>query len=162
MGLSVYFPEEPKASINFGKIEGGTSVNTIAPEAFVLLDIRSENFDVLNNLTNLIVGLVQEFNSADIEVTTEHIGDRPAGSISIDHPLCILAGKAILEQGDEPIFTIGSTDANIPLSKGLPAVTIGLTTGGGVHTIQEYIDIAPIKKGMDQLFYIIKNIWSVI
>jgi len=54
-------------------------------------------------------------------------------------------------QGLEAVLTSGSTDANIPLSRGIPAVVVGMTAGGGAHTLNEYIDVAPIEKGLAQL-----------
>jgi len=54
-------------------------------------------------------------------------------------------------------LSIGSTDANVPLSQGLPAVCIGLTTGGGAHTAKEYINTPPLEKGLAQLVMLIKR-----
>jgi tripeptide aminopeptidase len=57
----------------------------------------------------------------------------------------------VREQGLEPELSSGSTDANIPLSNSLPALVLGVTTGGSAHTINEFNDIKPIEKGMEQL-----------
>jgi di/tripeptidase len=79
------------------------------------------------------------------------IGNRPAGFISADHLLIQTAISSLAQLGVEPALTIGSTDANIPFSKGFPAVVLGVTIGGGAHTSKEYIDIAPIKRGLIHL-----------
>ena len=67
----------------------------------------------------------------------EIIGQRPAGEISAEHPLVKLAVNCMHEQGLSGVLTAGSTDANIPLSRGIPAVVMGITTGGGAHTTHE-------------------------
>jgi acetylornithine deacetylase/succinyl-diaminopimelate desuccinylase-like protein len=55
------------------------------------------------------------------------------------------------EQGLEAVLTAGSTDANIPLSRGMPAVVMGISTGGGAHTLNEFVDIEPIAKGVESV-----------
>ena len=81
----------------------------------------------------------------------ESIGERPAGGISEKHEFVQLAIKCSQEQVVDVILTTGSTDANIPLSQNIPAIVMGITTGGGAHTTNEYIDIDPVKKGMEIL-----------
>ncbi len=65
----------------------------------------------------------------------EIIGERPAGELAAEHPLVQLAVTCTREQGLNAILTAGSTDANIPLSRNIPAVVMGITTGGGAHTL---------------------------
>jgi di/tripeptidase len=57
-------------------------------------------------------------------------------------------------------LSIGSTDANVPLSRGFPAVCVGLTTGGGAHTMTEFINISPIAKGLALLVGIVRRVFS--
>jgi acetylornithine deacetylase/succinyl-diaminopimelate desuccinylase-like protein len=63
------------------------------------------------------------------------------------------------EQGVNPVLTSGSTDANIPLSKGYPAVVLGISTGGSAHTVHEYIHTEPVEKGMEQLLNFVSRVW---
>jgi tripeptide aminopeptidase len=81
----------------------------------------------------------------------EVIGARPAGEMPESHPLVKLAQTCLQEQGFEAVLTSGSTDANIPLSRGYPALVLGVTKGGGAHTKQEFIELPPVEKGMAQL-----------
>lgn len=152
-------PQEPRSSLNVGVIAGGTSVNTIAPEAHLELDLRSEGSTALQSLTRLVEDVVVTANRPDVQFTCELIGQRPAGKISSTHPLVRLAQRALQVQGLEAHLAIGSTDANIPLSRGLPAVTIGLTTGHGAHTVNEYIHTQPLAKGLAQLVSLIEGVW---
>lgn len=156
----IELPRRPRTTLNVGTISGGTSINTIAPRAQMELDLRSENPGVLTDLEARVDRLVKACSRPDVQFHTELIGSRPAGEISPDHPLMILAKKALQDAGVEPLLNIGSTDANVPLSLGYPAVTIGLTNGFGAHTVQETLFTAPIETGMRQLENIVRGIFS--
>ena len=87
----------------------------------------------------------------NIQVDIEVIGDRPAGEIPVSHPLVKFANECHIANGMKADLNIGSTDANEPLSRGLPAICIGLTTGGGSHSMYEYINIKPVAQGLQIL-----------
>lgn len=144
-------PDVPRTTLNVGRIIGGTSVNTIASEAQLELDLRSEDETTLHNLVKQMESLIASASRQGVKFETEAIGNRPAGSIRDDHPLIRAAMRSLTALGVEPSLTTGSTDANIPFSKGFPSVVLGVTTGGGAHTVNEYIDIPPIEKGMTHL-----------
>ena len=148
---SLELPKEPRTTMNVGKISGGTSVNVIASEAWMELDLRSEGQESLAELISQVEKLIQDANKPDVAFEAEVIGQRPAGEISADHPLIKLAQECIREQGLEPTLTSGSTDANVPLSKGYPALVLGITTGGGAHTTNEFINTSLVEKGLGQL-----------
>ena len=153
-------PQEPRCSLNVGTIHGGISINTIAAEAYLELDLRSECADALETLVGQTRQMVENLSGSDARFSMETIGKRPAGEISELHPLVQLAKRCLLEQGIQPHFTIGSTDANIPLSQGLPAICLGLSTGYGAHTSGEYIDTRPLLLGMAQLVAFVKGAFS--
>ncbi len=148
---SLPMQSNPRTSLNVGLISGGTGVNVLAPEATLELDIRSESPEVLKTLVHRVEELIRSTNREGVKSEMEVIGRRPAGEIPEDHPLVKLAEDCLAEQGLKATFTAGSTDANIPLSRGYPAIVLGITTGSGAHTVHEYIDIAPVEKGMRQL-----------
>ena len=148
---SMKLPESPRTTMNVGKISGGTSINVIASEAWMELDLRSEGQESLTELISKVEKKIEEANQPDVAFEAEVIGQRPAGEISAEHPLIQLAQECIREQGMEPTLTSGSTDANIPLSKGYPALVLGIATGGGAHTTNEFINLKPIEKGLEQL-----------
>jgi tripeptide aminopeptidase len=151
-------PHAPRTTLNVGTISGGTSVNTIAAEAMLELDLRSEGWDVLEKISAQVEELVREANRAGVETEAQVIGQRPAGEIPADHPLVRLAEICLQDVGFNPHLNIGSTDANQPLSRGFPAVTIGLTTGSGAHTVHEYINVDPLEKGMEQVVRLVSGI----
>ena len=153
-------PAHPRTSLNVGVVEGGTTVNTIAAEAHLELDLRSEGARALNDLVSQVETLVKAANRPDVQAVVEFIGQRPAGKISAAHPLVRLAQQTLAEQGLHPTLTIGSTDANIPLSRGLPALCLGLSTGGGAHTLNEYVNIPPLNQGMEQILGVIEGAFA--
>lgn len=145
-------PSDPKTTFNVGVIEGGTTVNSIAREASLLLDLRSEEPAALNEVVRQARQIVDQMPTPDgINVSLEIIGNRPAGRIGRGAPLVRWAEAALKEVGcDEPEYTMASTDANIPLSYGLPAVCIGLSRSGNTHRPDEYMDVGTIPAGIGQ------------
>jgi acetylornithine deacetylase/succinyl-diaminopimelate desuccinylase-like protein len=148
---SLSLPTSPRTTMNVGKISGGTSVNVIASEASLDLDLRSEGQESLTVLVAAVDRIIQKANRPGVSVESQVIGQRPAGELPVGHPLVTLAKDLLQEQGLDAGLISGSTDANVPLSKGYPALVLGVTTGGGAHTVHEYINIPPIGQGMEQL-----------
>lgn len=157
---SLDLPSQPRTTMNVGKISGGTSVNVIASEATIDLDLRSEGQDTLAQLVSVADKLIQNANRGDVRVDAQVIGHRPAGEISRYHPLVKLAEDCLRNLGVNPILTSGSTDANVPLSKGYPAVVLGISTGGGAHTVHEFVNTGPVGLGMEQLAMFVERVWK--
>ncbi|MGA2490135.1 MAG: M20/M25/M40 family metallo-hydrolase [Anaerolineales bacterium] len=153
-------PPQPRTTLNVGIISGGSSVNTIAAEAMLELDLRSESTATLEDLVRQVKQIISSAQKPGVLFELETIGQRPAGELPAEHPLVKLAQDCLREVGIEPRLSIGSTDANLPLSLGLPALTIGLTTGGRAHTVHEFINIAPLEKGVEQLVRLVSRAWD--
>ena len=156
---SLELPTEPRTTINVGKISGGTSVNVIASEASLDLDLRSEDQGSLAELVSAAEKLIADAGKSNVSFEAEVIGERPSGVIPADHQLVTRAQDCLREQGLDGGLISGSTDANVPLSKGYPAIVLGVTTGGGAHTMNEYINTAPVKQGMEQLVRFVERAW---
>ncbi|CAG1012705.1 Succinyl-diaminopimelate desuccinylase [Anaerolineales bacterium] len=148
---SIRLPKSPRTTINVGTIQGGTGVNVVASEAKCELDLRSEDRKALLKLIHQVEKILKDADREGVRVMAEVIGERPAGEIPSNHPLVTLGLQCLSEQGLEASLTAGSTDANIPLSRGIPAVVMGVSTGGGAHTLNEFVDIEPIAKGMESV-----------
>lgn len=146
-------PLKPKTTYNVGVIEGGTSVNTIAQTAKMLLDLRSEDPHRLAILVAEVEKLVlNRQRLRDVSVEMKQIGNRPPGQISRDAPLVQQAATALRHVGSTKVnFIASSTDANVPLSQGFTAVCIGLTESGNAHRLDEYMDSTHLAQGMSQL-----------
>jgi acetylornithine deacetylase/succinyl-diaminopimelate desuccinylase-like protein len=149
-------PKEPRSSFNIGVIEGGSSVNTIAERASLLLDLRSAAPAALGTLIRQVEQIVAGARADEPRVNfeIEIVGDRPAGGIPLDHALVQLAGAAYRAEGLSVIYEIASTDANIPLSRGIPAVCVGVCNGGNAHRLDEYIEPARLPSGMRALLWL--------
>lgn len=150
-------PVHPKTTFNVGVIEGGLSVNTIAPEASALVDIRSICPDALGAFGKRVRSTMQTALPAGLELEIDVLGERPAGSTPQDHPLVRSAAAALREVGRTPIFDASSTDANVAMERGIPAICIGISRGGGGHTIDEFIETSPIASGLTQLALIVTD-----
>lgn len=143
--------DDPKTSFNAGIFQGGISVNTIAPQAVAILDMRSTSADALADVVAEVERVLQMPAPEGINVQVEVVGDRPAGELPGDQGLVPVATNVLRELGFDVTYDASSTDANIPISRGIPAICIGLTTGGNVHRVDEYINISPLAKGFAQL-----------
>jgi acetylornithine deacetylase/succinyl-diaminopimelate desuccinylase-like protein len=154
-------PEHPRTTLNVGRIWGGTSINTIAAEAGLELDMRAEEAPALERLAARVDELIKGASRGGVAVSAEVIGERPPGSLPADHALLGLAEACVTEQGERANLIAGSTDANIPLSLGYPALVMGLTIGGGAHTTGEYIESAPVEKGLEALVQFVERVWAL-
>ena len=147
----IQVPTSPKATFNVGIIEGGTSVNTISPSGSMDVDLRSESAKALADLDAKFQAAVREAVTAEnarwsksrvrISLKLDTIGIRPAGGQPDDAPIvraAVAAGKAL---GFTAPTTASSTDANYPMSLGIPAITIdGGGDGQGAHATSESYD----------------------
>ncbi len=137
-----------ETSFNVGTFHGGVSINTIAPEARAEIDLRAVHADALEALAQRLEAEAHRARQPGVEITWEHIGDRPTGSLPLSHPLVQAALTALRRRGLSGRTAVASTDANIPLSRGYPAICLGLTTGGGAHTLKEFIHTRPLSTGL--------------
>ena len=149
-GISV--SSNPRTTFNVGVIGGGTSVNAIPNEVWMDVDLRSEAPDRLDRLAETFVmhmrAAADDENAARstaqgrIEVETKLIGERPSGSTPLNSPIVQIANAVIQKFGMQPTHSIGSTDANIPISLRIPAITIDSGgIGGRAHSLDEWIDV---------------------
>ena len=158
---AVQTPKEPKTTYSASVTGGGTSVNSIPNSVFMEFDMRSESADELARLDQTLVGIldkaVEGENAArstkDGKVSYEAkvIGERPAGFTDPKADIVVLTAAAIAALGFTPQHEDSSTDSNVPMSLGIPAVTIGAGgKGGRAHALDEWIDVekAPTVKGM--------------
>ena len=165
-------PKQPKTTFTVGVVNGGTSVNSIAADAQMLLDMRSNSQEELLKTEAKILPLIQEAVDeenarwkSDKPVTAEIklVGDRPAGSQSPDHIIVQTAWLATQAIGQQPELTgASSTNANLPISIGVPAVTLG---GGGVdgrnHSPDEWYDPTNAWLGPQKIFVTILGLAGV-
>lgn len=142
---------KPKTTLNVGLIDGGVSVNTIAPIASCLVDLRSVDPAALARLGQRVDRAIERANRDGVSVATEELGQRPAGVVPLDAPIVRQATATLAALGVETVYDASSTDANAAIGRGIPALCIGLTSGGNAHRADEFIDIPPVATGLAQL-----------
>jgi acetylornithine deacetylase/succinyl-diaminopimelate desuccinylase-like protein len=148
----VTVPRTPKTTFNVGVVGGGTSVNSIPFESWMDVDMRSVSPAELATLEETFRRLMQEAADEEnrvrstaqgrIEVDFKLVGDRPSGETPLDSRIVQVAAAAVRATGMEPSFSFSSTDSNIPISLGIPAITIDSGgRGGRAHALDEWIDV---------------------
>jgi len=153
----IYAIEIPKkdgarTTCNVGIVEGGTSVNTIAQSASMLCEYRSDDVECLSYMEQKFRELFENAQNDEVTVLVEKIGDRPCADIdpALQEQLAKkLADTMTAVTGLATERRSSSTDCNIPLSMGIPAVCIGTVIGAGAHTREEYIEKASMPKGLE-------------
>jgi acetylornithine deacetylase/succinyl-diaminopimelate desuccinylase-like protein len=144
-------PKQPRTTFNVGRIEGGCGVNVIPREASMDVDLRSESAEELARLDAFFRRAAREAaedentsrrtGTPPLELDVRLIGDRPGGETSAEQPLVRLALEATGSVGAKPFLDCSSTDSNIAIARGLPAVTIGAGgASGNTHTLDEWFD----------------------
>ena len=171
--INTKVPASPRTTFNIGQIEGGTSVNSVPHEARLKVDIRSESEDELTRLESALreciaAGVRDEMDSArdrskgKLEWKVELLGSRPGGEMASDSPLLAALRAADEVVGNQSRIERSSTDANIPLSLGIDAISIGAGgSGGGAHSLQEWDDSAGREAGLKRVLLTILGISGV-
>jgi acetylornithine deacetylase/succinyl-diaminopimelate desuccinylase-like protein len=160
-------PESPRTSFNIGEIEGGTSVNSIPARAQMKVDLRSESEVELGKIESFLresvqSGIDEEMSAArdrgmaggtnmlDLKISV--LGVRPAGELPENSPLLAALLAADTRLGNRSRRERSSTDANIPLSVGIPAISIGAGgRSGGAHTTEEWFEPAGRELGLQRV-----------
>ncbi|WP_273447373.1 M20/M25/M40 family metallo-hydrolase [Thermophilibacter provencensis] len=145
-------PTAAKTTINVGRFEGGTTVNSIAEDASVLVEYRSASEECLELMYGKFVGLVEEHLRKGSRIDVKLIGRRPASGERIpagQGELIARTDEVLRELGGvTPIHQESSTDANIPLSLGVCAHTVGTVEGDLLHTREEWIEKDSLRRGL--------------
>lgn len=146
-------PERPTTTLNVGTVQGGTSVNSVPESAMASIDFRSTSSEELLRLevalhravedaveqVNAVAGAVNHRNRGALTFSIDKIGDRPAGALASDSPVLEALRAVDRHLGIATDLRLGSTDANIPISLGVPALSVGAGgDGGGAHTLAEW------------------------
>ena len=171
--INTKVPVSPRTTFNIGQIEGGTSVNSVPHEARIKVDIRSENEEELTRLESALrecisAGVRDEMDSArdrskgKLEWKVELLGSRPGGELAADSPLLSALRAADEFVSNQSRIERSSTDANIPLSMGIDAISIGAGgNGGGAHSLLEWFEPSGREMGLKRALLTILGIAGV-
>jgi len=143
---------DSRTTYNVGTISGGTSVNTIAQDAEMLYEYRSNDLQCLNEMRVFFESVVNTYRAMGIGVEVTLVGDRPCMGDVPEEAFAQLqetvAAAMQRHTGEAPAARSGSTDCNIPLSQGIPAVCMGFIRGKGAHTREEWLELSSLEVGM--------------
>jgi tripeptide aminopeptidase len=155
-------PDVPKTTFNVGRIGGGTSVNAIASEAWMEVDLRSSDRAALRALDAALQRALDGALAAEnarwgnrgrLTLSTQMVGDRPAGRVSADAPIVQAAESVTRALGLPVSLDEGSTDANLAMSLGIPAITVdGGGSASGTHSVDEAFDSTDSWQGTVRAF----------
>ena len=145
--------EGAKVTYNVGTIKGGTSVNTIAQSAEMLCEYRSNDRELLEYMEARFKEIFAAANTDEVKVSVTKVGDRPCMGFIPDgkQEALIALATEVVERvyQTEARYGKGSTDCNIPLSIGIPAIAVGNYNGGGTHTREEWVEKASMIPGLE-------------
>ena len=155
----IQVPEKGITTYNVGTISGGTSVNTIAQQAEMLYEFRSDEKESLEIMEEKFNVVVESYREKGIDVHVTVVGERPC-SAQVDEIVQGEMAERVIAAisryfGWEPTASKASTDCNIPLSMGIPAVCTGCILGQGAHTREEYVEIDSLLPGLKVAFELI-------
>ncbi len=159
-------PLSPAASLSVTRVGGGTSVNAIPDEAWVEVDVRATHAPLLARLAREVEGAARAAAAAEsgrrrhdtpaLGVRIERIGERPCGEVPAGAAVVRAAYEATRLVGRTPAGTAASTDANVPIALGIPAVALGAGgRGGGAHTLGEWFENADGARGVARALTIV-------
>lgn len=149
---TVQVPPLGKTTYNVGTISGGTSVNTIAQHAEMLYEFRSDEREALSIMQAHLDAVVESFREKGIAVTVTLVGDRPCAAPVDEEKMAAMIRRA--EEAAQRWYghgitcRSGSTDCNIPLSMGIPSLSLGCYRGDGAHTRGEYVEASSLHAGL--------------
>lgn len=138
----------PDAPVNIGLLEGGLSINAIAPSAALTVEKRAADAGELAAFRAALEALAA---AAPLELGVEVLGERPAGGLQRDHPLLATVLDVRRTLGLEPTLESGSTDANAAVGLNIPAIGLGVSRGRDMHTVDEAIEAGSLDLGARQL-----------
>jgi tripeptide aminopeptidase len=168
----VHAPESPRTTLNVGVISGGTSVNSIPESATARVDLRSASMEELQKLEDRLrecvaeawseVPLSHRAGEPKVTLAIESIGDRPAAELPANARILQIVRAADKHLRIESFPRLASTDANVPLSLGIEATTIGAGgDGGGAHTLREWFDCSNRDLGLKRILLVLLALTGV-
>lgn len=156
---TIKVPDKGTTTYNVGTISGGTSVNTIAQHAEMLYEFRSDEQESLAIMEKHLNAAVEFYRTKGVTVTVTCVGDRPCSGPVDEEKMQQMMDRASAASvrccGKPIVFARGSTDCNVPLSLGIPAICVGCYEGKGSHTREEFVEIDSLQPGICLAFDLI-------
>lgn len=147
----LHVPQTPKTTYNIGTLSGGQTVNSIAAHAEFTIDLRSESMTELEKIAATFLAILKRYAQPTVTITPTLLGERPCSDGLAKNPLADRIVAIRKAKGLSTPFFAASTDANIPLHLGIPAIAFSMYRGDGAHTLGEWLDMDSLEEGMTQL-----------
>jgi acetylornithine deacetylase/succinyl-diaminopimelate desuccinylase-like protein len=158
LGMEVLTDSSSSARVNIGRINGGRSVNVIADAAELLLEVRADEDETLDEVLARLGGLRC---NRPLALEVEIVGKRPAGRLERDSDLLEVIQAVRAELGLPDALGSGSTDANAALAQGIPALALGVANGSGMHSMSERIDLGSLTIGFRQVAMVVEHLLRI-
>ena len=156
---AIPIPKKPKTIMNIGMISGGERYSTVSRDARLNLEILSEENSIMDHLCEQIVDNCTDIAAKNgANITCDFFGRHMASGLSSSHPLIKSALETIKSLGYKPRTEYTNSQITVPLSQGIPAISIGLTEGMGGSSNRSFIELAPLEPGLLQLITLIHKI----
>lgn len=157
--LEIPRPSRPRTSVVFGSVRGGNGFHELARRAQLRFEVRSESDDVADRIEARIGDIIEEVRArGGADIVLDKIAHRRHGGITFDHPL-VRTCRSVMESLDiEPKIGPSMSELSALIAEGIPAVTLGLTTGHQVNTLEEEMEIEPIFRGVAQVLGVLASL----
>lgn len=159
--FSIPLPRKPKTVMNIGKISGGKSYSRICEQAFLSLEVRSEDDDITNKVIEDVKDNCRDISAKyGLEIKLDFFSRHHAAGIRYSHPIVKSIASILKKLNVQLKVGLSNSEIAVPLKYGIPAVTIGITTGSEDRdgNAKSYVDLEPISDGIMQLLMLIKTI----
>ncbi len=154
---AIPLPREPRTEMIFGSLTAGNAYNSIARDALLKFELRSEQIGMITSLREQVIETLEEIrHSHSAEITLEEVSKRRPGGLEYAHPLVRAARRILKELDVEPSVAPSSGELAALCEKGVPGLTLGLTVGEHRHEVNECVEIEPVYKGLAQLVAMLK------
>ena len=144
-------PVSPRTTLNVGRVSGGSAINAIAADAQIEVELRSTDEEALGELLSAVERAAHKISREGVHASVVLRGVRPAGRIAADSLIVRRARSVLSNLNVRGELDASSTDANVAICRGIPAICVGITNGDNAHTADEWIAIPPITTGLAQL-----------
>ncbi len=157
--LEIPRPSRPRTSVVFGSIEGGNSFNELARSAALRFEVRSESDDIADGILDRIREITEEVKArSGVPVQLEEVAHRGHGGLEYGHPLVQQCRDVMRGLGIEPQIGPSMSELAALISEKIPAVTLGISHGHQINTLEETVELAPIFRGVAQILGVIQRI----
>lgn len=157
--LEIPRPSRPQTSVVFGSLQGGNSFHELARKAALRFEVRSESDEVAGMIDKRIAQIIEEVRSrSGVDIELNKIAHRSHGGLEFSHPLVQRSREVMEELGIDPKIGPSMSELAAFISRGIPAITLGISNGNMINTLEEEVEVAPVFKGIAQVLGVMQSL----